>query len=84
MNPQPAQCLVRLGKDKDVIAVFNFCPDPMRGVQLKCPKAPCAVEKLGDDGTWRQIAVRAAGADVYEIDDEIPCCGAPVYRISKQ
>ena len=84
MNPQPAQCLVRRGKDRDVVAVFNFCPDPMHGVQLKCPKAPCAVEKLGDDGTWRQIAVRAVGADVYEIDDEVPCCGAPVYRISRQ
>ena len=83
MNPQPAQCLVRRGAGADLVAVFNFCPDPLRGVLLKCPEAPKAVKRLGDDGTWLPLAVRAAGADVYEIDDETPCCGASVYRIEK-
>lgn len=83
MNPQPAQCLVRRGAAHDLVAVFNFCPDPMRGVKLKCPAAPLAVERLGDDGAWLPRAVRAAGPGVWEIDDEVPCCGAPVYRIGK-
>ena len=81
MNPQPAQCLVRRGKDSDLVAVFNFCPDPIRGVLLKCPQTPRSVERLGDNGVWLPRAVRAVGRDVYEIDDEVPCCGAPVYRI---
>ena len=82
MNPQPAQCLVRRGAGADLVAVFNFCPDPLRGVLLKCSAAPKSVERLGDDGVWQPRGVRVAGEGVYEIDDEMPCCGAAVYRLS--
>ena len=84
MNPQPAQCLVRRGKERDLVAVFNFCPDPIHGVLLKCPETPGAVERLGGDGAWVSSSFRAVGAGVFEVDDEVPCCGAPVYRIVRR